>query len=69
MANKRGKVRKEVVLWRDDVEWYHEHYRDTPLSNTLAFLLGEFRKIHGDRTPTTNAIAAANSLKKILEGR
>jgi len=68
MTAKRGKTKKEVVLWKDDVDWFNEHYRETPLSNILASLLHEFRVMHGDRTPTTNAVAAANSLKKIFEG-
>jgi len=68
MTTKRGKVKKEVTLWKDDVEWFNKHYRETPLSNVLASMLSEFRKLHGDNTPTNNAVAAANSLKKIFEG-
>ena len=66
---KKGQVRKDVTLWSDDVLWFESTYRGMPLSNALAFMLQEFRKLHGDRTPKSYIEAAATAFKESLEDR
>lgn len=66
---KRGQVRRDCTLWADDVRWFEETYRGLPLSNALAFMLAEFRKLHGDRTPQAYVKAAAEAFKESLEDR
>ena len=67
MSAKRGQVKKEITLWRDDVDWYNEHYSSTPLSNVLTNLLHEFRVLHGTKSPKILMGEAAMQLKRTLE--
>lgn len=59
---KKAQVRKEVVLWRDDVEWLRVHYPTTTLSSVLMLLLHEFKTLHGEHTPKTYAQEAAKRI-------
>lgn len=66
---KHGQVRKDIVLWSSDVDWFEKTYRGLPLSNALAFLLQEFRKLHGINTPQAYMEQAAQVFKDVLEDR
>jgi hypothetical protein len=65
----KGQVRKDITLWKSDVEWFEQTYRGLPLSSALAYMLAEFRKLHGDNTPKQYIEAAAKSFKDLLEDR
>lgn len=66
---KRNQVRKDITLWSDDVQWFENTYRGLPLSNALARMLSEFRKLHGTGTPQVYIEQAARFLKDNLEER
>lgn len=64
---KRGQVRKDITLWGDDVKWFEDTYRGLPLSNLLARMLTEFRKLHGSGSPQGYVEQAARFFKDELE--
>jgi hypothetical protein len=66
---KQGQVRKDVTLWKSDVEWFEKTYRGLPLSSALAFMLHEFKELHGDNNPQKYIENAAKAFKEVLEDR
>lgn len=66
---KKGQVRKDIVLWSSDVDWFETTYRGMPLSTALAWMLQEFHNLHGKATPKAFVEAAALAFKDVLEDR
>jgi hypothetical protein len=69
MPLNKAQVRRDTVLWKEDVDWFETTYRGLPLSNVLASLLHEFRLLHGVNTPKAYIEKASETFKHILEDR
>ena len=64
---KRNQVRRDVVLFKDDVDWFKSHYQYTTLSGVLSQMLSEFRKLHGANSPKIYIEQATSQFKQQLE--
>ena len=60
-----AKIKKWVVLDKDDTLWLHEAYPNASLSLTLALLLKSFRMAH-QVTPAELVLKGAQALKDTL---
>jgi hypothetical protein len=66
---KKGQVRKDITLWESDVLWFEDTYRGMPLSTALAWMLQEFKRLHGPTTPRAFMEAAVEAFKDTLQDR